>query len=225
MAKDEDRHALQQRFSALTAQDRRAVAKAVNRGRAVENRKHAPLAIHIANRQMRFWRWSWLIGPAVGLLQIRQLGPAAAVVNMVMASAALGAMSAFFYLRAQRSAQINAELLPRRKGPPRPATQSAAGTEPGRRRWSLRRGGRGRDGATGGDGAGKGGSGKGGSAESPRPRGHLPGRDGRAAGGASTGEDHGSSSRTPTADEQGDSDAPPPVRRPYQPRGRKRRGH
>ncbi|TVR27534.1 MAG: hypothetical protein EA387_01010 [Nitriliruptor sp.] len=227
MASKDDRQELQRRFSGLTSQQRRAVVKAVNRGRAVETRKHAPLAVHVANRQMRFWKWSWVIGPAVGLLQIGQLGPAAAVLNALLATALLGSMSAFFYLRAQRSARANLELMGGKR--PGPGFDS-----PGPRRF----GGRGDR----GEAKSKGGTG-GGDAATDRAQGSKRrwwgGRDTRPT----TSSPSGSAGHLPSrpgrprdTTAQGDSDTPgttppqrsqpglPPDRRPYQPRGKKRRG-
>ena len=227
MASDDDRQELQRRFSGLTSQQRRAVVKAVNRGRAVETRKHAPLAVHIANRQMRFWKWSWVIGPAVGLLQIGQLGPAAAVLNALLATALLGSMSAFFYLRAQRSAQANLELMGgKRPGPgfDRPATRRFGGR--GGRGEAEGKGGTDRDAATtdraqrsrrrwwGGRDTRPTTSPPSGSA------GHLPKRPGgqRGTSGAGTGDAPDTSPPRRSQPEL------PPDRRPYQPRGKKRRG-
>lgn len=231
MASNDDRQELQRRFSGLTSQQRRAVVKAVNRGRAVETRKHAPLAVHIAHRQMRFWKWSWVIGPAVGLLQIGQLGPAAAVLNALLATALLGSMSAFFYLRAQRSAEANLALMGgKRPGPDfdRPAP---------RRSW-----GRGRRGEA---------EGKGGARHADAAADRAGGTKRRWWGGRDTRPTTSSSPSSPSqgaghlpsrpggprnTTEQGDADPPgttppqrsqpdlPPDRRPYQPRGKKRRG-
>lgn len=198
MASKDDRQALQRRFGALSSADRRAIVRAVNRGRPVEVRKHAPLAVHIANRQMRFWKWSWVIGPAVGLFQIGQLGLAAALINALLATALLGSMSAFFYLRAQRSAQANLALM----GGKRPGPGFDA-PEPTKRRWWG-----GRDTRP---------------APTSRSDGHLPGRPrSKGAAGGGQGEQGGGDD----AEAGGGSSAPqlPPERRPYQPRGRKRRG-
>ncbi len=256
MASKDDRQALQQRFGALSSTDRRAIVRAVNRGRPVEVRKHAPLAVHIAHRQMRFWKWSWLIGPAVGLLQIGQLGLTAAAVNAVFATALLGSMSAFFYLRAQRSAQANLALM----GNKRPGPGFDA-PEPGRRWW--RRGGAdegrgtasdrgrarssdrsrssGQDGTSGEDGAGtRSGRTKrrwwGGRDTRPETtsgssggQGHLPGRPRRPADtsrdAARDGDSGQAGSGTAgTAQPRRTGPELPPERRPYQPRGKKRRG-
>lgn len=249
MASKDDRQALQHRFGALSSGDRRAIVRAVNRGRAVEVKKHAPLALHIANRQMRFWKWSWVIGPAVGLLQIGQLGPAAALLNALLATALLGSMSAFFYLRAQRSVQANIALM----GGKRPGPGFDA-PEPGRRWWQrggsgedqAAAAGRGRARASDRDGAGTqtgadrtkrrwwGGrdtrpattSSSSGSSGSSGSQGHLPGRP-RARGAATGNDGHdGGDERAGPETGQPRRAEPelPPERRPYQPRGRKRRG-
>jgi hypothetical protein len=167
MATKDERKERQRRFATLTTQERRAVVRSVNRGRPVEQRKHAEHAVHIARRQMRFWSWSWLIGPAVGLAQIGQLGWQVALLNAGVASLALGAMSAFFYLRAKRALEANVALLSRRE-----AARLGENDQP-----------------TGRDA-------------------HLPSTTGRD-------RDRG---------RPGAADRPPaPDRRPYQPRGRKRR--
>ena len=217
MSTKDERRERQQRFARLDAVERRAIVKAVNRGNPVENRKHAPLAVHIAQRQMRFWKWSWLIGPAVGLIQINQLGWIAAVINALMASAFLGAMSAFFYLRARRAEEANLALSDRKRPAPRREDtgaadeRAAAGKAAGKeakgprtpRRWWGGRDRRPQD-STG-----------------QRPSGHLPGetpargRDDDAAGGGATPGDAGAAGP--------DAAGPTGARRPYQPRGKKRR--
>jgi hypothetical protein len=169
MTDKQDRRERQRRFAALTGQERRLIVRSVNRGRPVEQRKHAEHAVHISRRQMRFWSVSWLIGPVVGMAQIAQLGRQAAVLNAVVAALALGAMSLFFYLRARRALQANVALLSRR------------------------------DAARLGEG------------DTGQPRGgdgHLPRSSGR---------------EVARADEPVPPSLPP-ERRPYQPRGRKRRG-
>jgi len=216
VASKDDREALQRRFGALDSKERRSIVRAVNRGRAVEVRKHAPLAVHIAHRQMRFWKWSWIIGPAVGLLQIGQLGPVAAALNALLATALLGAMSAYFYLRAQRSVEANLALMGGKR--PRPAPDEP---EPGRRWWqrsetkergerTARRwwGGRDTRPATTAGGSGS--------------QGHLPGRP-RQAGGDAGGSGERQAGPSPAEGRRPESQLPP-ERRPYQPRGRKRRG-
>ncbi len=202
MANKDDRRAVQQRFATLDSSDRRAIAKAVNRGQPVDKRKHAPFAVHIAERQMRFWRWSWLIGPVIGLLQVGQLGLVPAIVNALVASAFLGSMSAFFWIRARRSLEANLALSDgKRAAAARPAEPERGKGEKGsraKRRWwgakDTRPEPSGRAAAGGG---------------------HLPGeRPAPSSEGGPGGPDGGQASGAGL----------PPDRRPYQPRGRKRRG-
>ncbi len=209
MSTRDERRQRQQRFAQLDAVERRAIVKAVNRGNPVETRKHAPHAVHMAQRQMRFWRWSWLIGPAVGLIQIGQLGLLAAVINALLASAFLGAMSAFFYLRARRAEEANLALVDRRRSRQQrdradDGTTSArdAGPSTARtpRRWW---GGRDRRPQP---------------STSDQPTGHLPGEAPRAAPTEEPDDepDHGAQRSDEAAPGSG-------ARRPYQPRGKKRR--
>jgi len=165
MTTKDERRERQRRFATLTAQERREVVRSVNRGRPVEQRKHAEHAVHIARRQMRFWSWSWLIGPVVGLAQISQLGWQVALLNAGVAALALGAMSAFFHRRAKRALEANVALLSRRD-----ATRLGEGDQPSSRSS------------------------------------HLP-----------------SSAKRERPSEEPTERPLPPERRPYQPRGRKRR--
>lgn len=218
MSTKDERRERQERFARLDAVERRAIVKAVNRGNPVENRKHAPLAVHIAQRQMRFWKWSWLIGPAVGLVQINQLGLIAAVINALMASAFLGAMSAFFYLRARRAEEANLALSDRKRSAPRrddsrggdraaakgkdtnTAADKDAKTERTPRRWW---GGRDQRPQT---------------TTGHQPSGHLPGETPRRRPPA---QDPAPGSASGDGDP--DTSGPTGDRRPYQPRGKKRR--
>ncbi len=205
MASKDDRRAVQQRFATLDSSDRRAIVKAVNRGRPVDKRKHAPFAVHIAERQMRFWRWSWLIGPVVGLLQIAQMGLAEALVSALVASAFLGSMSAFFWIRARRSLEANQALSDgKRAASARPAEperrKEDEGPRPRRRWWGAKDT---RPEATGRTAGG----------------GHLPGERPAPSSDGDRGVADGGQGSGP-----GSGPNLPPDRRPYQPRGKKRRG-
>lgn len=130
----EERRAAQQRFAQLDGPDRRHVVRSVNRGRAVEERKLAPHAVHVARRQMRFWRWSWLVGPVVVLAQMPQLGWELTALNLLVAGGALGAMSYFFWARSRRAEEANLELVDRRR-----RRSSATGDGAPARSWWRRR--------------------------------------------------------------------------------------
>jgi hypothetical protein len=109
---DRDEH--RRRFAALDFADRRAIVRAVNRGQLVEKRKHAPLAVVVARRQQRIWRWGWLAGPLIGLTQLG-IGWEAAVVNAIIGTMLLGSLARFWYLRAARAEAANLALAEGRK--------------------------------------------------------------------------------------------------------------
>jgi hypothetical protein len=118
-------------FGTLTASDRRNVVRAVNRGAAVEKRKHAPLAVVIAQRQMRLWRYAWILGGAVGLVAARD-GWRAVAVNAVIGMLMFALVGRYWYTRARRSEQANLALMQGKgRGKPttrRPGATGSAGT-------------------------------------------------------------------------------------------------
>jgi hypothetical protein len=118
---DRDEH--RRRFMALPFAERRAIVRAVNRGELVEKRKQAPLAVVVARRQQRIWRWGWLAGPLIGLTQLG-IGWEAAVVNAVIGTMLLGGLARFWYLRAARAEAANLALAEGRK---KDAQELAAG--------------------------------------------------------------------------------------------------
>ena len=119
MAKIPDRAEHQRRFAALTLPERRKIIKAVNRGKVVEERKHAVLAIGVARRQQRFWKWAWLVGPLVGVMQFLTLDPMAALLNAGVASMALAALAYYWDSRAKRAEELNTEVALRGGSPGR----------------------------------------------------------------------------------------------------------
>jgi len=152
MAKLPDKAEHQRQFAALDFADRRAIVKSVNRGKPVEIRRHAPIAIGVALRQIRFWRWAWLVGPAIGLVQLIFAPPEVALTNAVLATAILFVMAWILTRRAQRSIAANTSIVEGRIGPP-----------PSRRRAGSASGG---NGATGHADTG---SASGAEADRPRP--------------------------------------------------------
>jgi Flp pilus assembly protein TadB len=105
---DRDEH--RRRFAALDVSDRRAIIKAVNRGQAVETRKHAPLAVGVARQQQRFWRWAWVVGPVIGVVQLRA-GWQVALVNGLLGTLFLAALCWFWVTRARRAEEANLERM------------------------------------------------------------------------------------------------------------------
>jgi hypothetical protein len=101
-------------FAALPFASRRAVVRAVSRGRAVEDRKLAVHAVVVARRQQRLWRWLWLTGPFIGLTQFG-LGWVVAIVAAVLSTATMALLARFWLLRANRAEHANLELVPKRQ--------------------------------------------------------------------------------------------------------------
>lgn len=116
MARIPDKHEHQRRFAELDLKDRRAIARAVNRGRAVETRAHAVFAVGVARRQQRFWRYAWLLGPLIGLVQIPFVELEAALFNLVIGTVVLGGMSAYWLWRARQAEAANLAIVERRSG-------------------------------------------------------------------------------------------------------------
>lgn len=109
---------LQEQFANLVHDERRAIMKAVNRGRAVEVRRHAPLAVMIAQRQIRFWRWAWLIAPALGVGQLLWAEAEVALMNGLFGTLVLVTLAWYWVRRARLSVAANTTLQKGRVGPP-----------------------------------------------------------------------------------------------------------
>lgn len=174
MATIPDRAEHQRRFAALDTADRREIIRSVNRGREVEKRKLAPLAVGVARRQKRFWKYAWLVAPAMALVQLLFVPPDLVIMSGVVSTLTLGAMAFFFWRRAARAEHLNLGLA---------AGPSAAGRRHPGQATAFGR--------------------------------HLPGRAG--ADGTPAGDEHG------VDDERDAAPRPATDRKPYKPRGRKRR--
>lgn len=138
MAKIPDKAEHRRRFAALGFTERREIVRAVNHGRPVSKRKHAVLAVGLARRQQRLWRWGWVAGPLIGFAQVGA-GWQVALTNTLIATAVLSLLARFWYVRAARAEAANLALadgrrkeaealgrqgggwLPRRRGQPRAA--------------------------------------------------------------------------------------------------------
>ncbi len=227
MAGIPDKRENQRKFAELPNDQRRSLIKAVNRGQAVEARKHAPLAVGLAQRQQRFWKLSWLMGPALGVFQAVFVGLEVGLINGGIATLGLAGLSYWFWSRAHRAEVLNREIAEGRKAPNRPAAsapkdrssgakgQASEGKGKGRasggkgrasgmsrwRFWDRSKGGAG-TGSTGDAGGTDGGSSRGGGAGG----GHLPGATGRLReppGGRSTGASKGPGSGGTGSDSSG----------------------
>ena len=198
-AKIPDRAEHQRRFAALTLPERRKIIKAVNRGKVVEERKHAVLAIGVARRQQRFWKWAWLVGPLVGVMQFLTMDPMAALLNAGVASMALGALAYYWYSRAKRAEELNTEV-------------------------ALRGGSPGRAGRSGGSSGGSSEGRRGPSQHLPGAARRRAANDARAAAEARGGDDEDDDRGDRARRGQAAPEPSVPGQRPYTPRGRKRRG-
>ncbi len=99
-------------WSQVSTGDRRRILRAVNKGEVLESRKEAALAVVMARRQQRFWRFAWLLGPLMAiplanLLGIEGLGQQAAYA--LLGAAVLLAMSTFYTRRARRAEEGNTD--------------------------------------------------------------------------------------------------------------------
>jgi hypothetical protein len=246
---EQDPQRLQREFMALSLPERRAIIRAVNRGQVVAEKKHARFAVVVARRQQRFWRYAWLLGPALAIVQFFIMEPEAALLNGGFGTIVLGGLARFWYVRAVRSEQLNREVAERRGGKRRAPDARDAGPATGRRRGGA---GRRRDAAGGRDGSspataaggaddrpwrrriGRRGGGTAATSVSSGGGGHLPGedrsarpaprRDDRAdvADDGPAGDD-GAAGRGGATGHDDPAAPPPPGQRPYRPRGNKRR--
>jgi hypothetical protein len=105
----EEMRARNDRFLRLDRRERRAIMRAVNRGRAADDRRHAPLAVAVAQRQQRFWRSAWLLGPTIALAQgaLTDLPPEQVVLLAAWGTMVLGAMAWWWWSRARRAELAN----------------------------------------------------------------------------------------------------------------------
>ena len=162
LTRDEMR-ARNDRFLRLDRRERRAIMRAVNRGRAAEDRRHAPLAVAVAQRQQRFWRAAWLLGPTIALAQgaLTDLPPEQVILLAAWGTLVLGAMAWWWWSRARRAELANLAAAAGRRGT-EPGGRSPGGRLPG---GSSRRGDEGAVGDDDGD------TGSGTAPRPPRPRG------------------------------------------------------
>jgi hypothetical protein len=109
-----DRQEHRRRFAALDVAERRAIIRSVNKGQAVDKRKHAPLAVGVARQQQRFWRWAWVVGPVIGLVQLRS-GWQIALINGALGTIFLVGICWFWISRAKRAEEANLGLLGKRR--------------------------------------------------------------------------------------------------------------
>lgn len=79
----------------------------------MDTRADARIAVGTARQQQRYWRWAWLLGPAIGVVFIPEW--AAVAVNAAFGSALMGALSWFRIRRAREAEQANIDQVQKRK--------------------------------------------------------------------------------------------------------------
>ncbi len=110
MARIPDQDEFARLWSQVSTRDRRRILRAVNKGQVLDSRKEAALAVVMARRQQRFWRFAWLFGPilAVPLANVMGIeGLDRQVAYALLGAAVLLAMSVFYTRRARRAEQGN----------------------------------------------------------------------------------------------------------------------
>jgi hypothetical protein len=137
----EDARRLNERFSLLDRQERRAIVRAVNRGVPMTRRRDAELAIGVARRQQRFWSRAWLLGPAIALVQVlvTPIGWVEGLLLGAWGAVLLGMMAAWWWTRARRAELENLRVAGGRAA--RSPTNDGAATSSGTRRRSRLPGG------------------------------------------------------------------------------------
>ncbi len=96
-------------WAKLSFSERRRFLKAVNRGEGMESRKEARLGVGVARQQLRYWRWAWLFGPAMGIVRIPdwlEVG-----LTALMGAVLMGGLSLWRHRRAAAAEQANLERL------------------------------------------------------------------------------------------------------------------
>lgn len=114
-------------WASLSMADRRRIMRTISRGVAVDHRRDALLAIGAAQQQKFFWKWAWGLGPMLGLVLIGQPW-IQIVVNVVLSTGLIVALSRWRWLRADRAQRADVELL---EGPKKPKAKAAKSGQKG----------------------------------------------------------------------------------------------
>jgi len=125
---------LNERFMSLDRRQRREITRAVNRGVPMQDRRMAELAIGVAQRQQRFWRYAWLLGPSIALVQAA-FSPLTVTEVLLLAlwgSVVLGAMAWWWYSRAVKAELANAQVAQKGRIAPTPGRRAGQDAAAGR---------------------------------------------------------------------------------------------
>ena len=97
-------------WKAMDLADRRVILRQVRKGQPATSRKQARVAVGIARQQQRYWRWAWLLGPAIALLlagrDLLQLA-----ISAVLGTVAMGTLAWWSHRKAVASEQANLAFL------------------------------------------------------------------------------------------------------------------
>lgn len=96
-------------WAQLSFADRRRFLKAVNRGEGMQTRKDARLGVGVARQQMRYWRWAWLFGPAMGLVMIPDW--TSVIVTALLGGVLMGGLSLYRLRRAAAAERANLDRI------------------------------------------------------------------------------------------------------------------
>lgn len=98
-----------QLWAKLAPADRRRIMRSVTRGQGLTNRREARLGVGVARQQQRYWRYAWLIGPAMGLIQLPD--PVGVAITALLGILTMGGLSVFRIRRATAAEAANLERL------------------------------------------------------------------------------------------------------------------
>lgn len=117
MARIPDKDEFRRIWDGLEFSDRRVVMRAVARGQPLRKRSFARLAVLRARQQQTYWRWAWLLAPAVALFAIPQ-GWAVVAVQAALLTLLMGGFARWRWLRAAAAEKANLDRLDGRVSPP-----------------------------------------------------------------------------------------------------------
>lgn len=116
MARIPDKEAYQRAWSGMAFRERREILRAVARGQPMRRRKDARLAVATARQQQSYWKYAWLIAPAVSLISIPNW--ALVAVQAVLLSGLMGGYAWHRIRRARQAEEANLGRLDGRTPPP-----------------------------------------------------------------------------------------------------------
>lgn len=134
MARIPDKETYQRAWSEMSFSQRREILRAVARGQAMRRRKDARLAVATARNQQRYWKFAWLMAPAVALVALPDW--AAVAVQAVLLSTIMGGFAFYRIRRAHQSEEANIARLDGPAAVPPKAPPVTAASNPLERAWN-----------------------------------------------------------------------------------------